>query len=105
MAEDQQRIYEQLTERVAPTEGGGLAAHIAAKAREGSPWREEPKELFAGDQPITRREREDAVVPLQRAPKHMVRATMATRGVEPFISSREATTRTGDMSAAHYVAT
>jgi len=105
IAEDQKDIYRQMTRRVAPTSGGGIAEAIAADARRGSPWASQERELFAADQEITRRERDEAVVPLQRRPKHMVRAFMATRGVEPFISSREATTRTGDLSAADYVAT
>ena len=104
IADDQKRIYDRMVARVAPTDvGRGIAEHIAQEARRGSPWGDNRRELFAADQRVTRRERDAAVVPEQHAPKHLVRATMATRGVEHFISSREATPRKGELSAADYV--
>ncbi|MFL5344459.1 MAG: hypothetical protein ACJ8AT_06685 [Hyalangium sp.] len=99
LAEDQKDIYRQMTRSL-----GGIADDIAADARKGSPWGDNDRELYAADQSVTQQERDDAVVPLQRAPKHMVRATMATRGLEHFISSREGTKLTHDLSAADYVA-
>jgi hypothetical protein len=104
IADDQKRLYAQMLARVGSASQDNLANAIAAAARRGSPWGANEKELYAGDQFVTRREREDAVEPRQRAPKHMVRATMATRGTEHFLSSREGTARTHDLSAADYVA-
>jgi hypothetical protein len=103
MADDQRVLYEEMMARVMPGSGEGIAEVIAAEARQGSPWRDRERELFAAAQPVTKKELEKAVEPKQTRPKHMVRATMATRGIERFISSREATPRIGELSAANYV--
>jgi hypothetical protein len=103
IADHQREVYGEMTARVAPASGPGIAEEIAERARQGSPWRIYRGELYAEKQDVSRRELDQAVEPLQRQPRHAVRAFMATRGVEQFISSREESRLAGGMSGAEYV--
>lgn len=101
MSEDQRELYRRFDQDVAPTEGYGIADRVAEKARQGSPWGDQPEELSAPKQLVTRRERNDVVREEQRDPDHMVRATMATRGVDNFVSSRQS--QHNEWSGAQYI--
>lgn len=101
IAEDQKKVYEHLTSLVAPEGTAGMAEAIAAKARAGSPWASQQRELYAGAQKVTLEERNAAVLPKQQNPTHMARAMMGTRGLESFLSSREG--KAGAWSGDQYI--
>jgi hypothetical protein len=105
IAADQRALFTEMTADISPSGGGGIAARVAQKARAGSPWASNPLELYAEDQPVTRQERSAATLDPQLHPKHEVLATMAARGTDRFLSSREANVITGNMSAGNYVET
>ncbi len=91
VAADALKAYDQL---IAKVETGQIAETAIDSSRDTSPWRAEPGELYLpnGAMEVTKDELDFAIDREQRntrQQRHMVRATMATRGMEHFVSSRE----------------
>lgn len=95
VAREQRAVYLNLTKGVT-----AVGNRVVTAAQQGSPW----DDLSADTtQDTTDAELTSAVDLQQQRPIDQVRAMMATRGVDPFISSREGNARTGDISAGRYV--
>ncbi|MBL8957966.1 MAG: hypothetical protein JNK82_44735 [Myxococcaceae bacterium] len=100
IADNQRQLYRDMTQQLPQ-----IADEIALQASASDPFAATGEEfrVHAGSR-VTRRERQSAVEELQRRPIDMLRATMATRGQDPFVSSREANHRSGGLSGGDFIA-
>jgi len=99
VADNQRQLYRDMTAQLPD-----IAERVAVQASVSDPFAATGEEFRVHARSnVTRRERRDAVEEKQTRPIDMVRATMATRGQDPFVSSREANHRTGGLSGADFI--
>ncbi|MBK7865411.1 MAG: Tad domain-containing protein [Archangiaceae bacterium] len=100
VADNQRQLYDDMVAQLP-----GIPDRVALAASASDPFAASGEEFrVASNHLVTRRERRAALVREQQQPIDMVRATMATRGQDPFISSRAANWRTNGWSGADFIA-
>jgi hypothetical protein len=98
VAENQKQLYRDLTVDVEK-----IAQNVATRARLGDKFGSSAQEFFTPAQTITHQELNRTVVEKQRDGVDLNRATMGTRGIDPFISARTANPRTNAVSGAEFI--